>query len=331
MTRMNTATLSTDAYAPAERASVWRDWNWTLFGGLESDLYGETGFDGHIARAHAGDIILTRLEAQRHRVHRTARLARADIAPAYLKIVAPLQGRARVEQDGREAWVSPGAWTLYDTTRGYTVDNPGQVEHLIVMLPKAQLIEHGLRLDPLVARSIGAAQGGAASGIARVALSTMRSTFQELPHMSADAAHGAGELIAQLVRLSLIELAGQETRHTQREALKDRIHGYLALHLRDPALTVERMAAALNCSKRHLYNAWADEARTLSSHIQKLRLDGCIRELRHSSEGASLKERAITDIALSWGFGNPAHFSRVFRDYTGLSPREFRATQRPLN
>ncbi|QBK05091.1 helix-turn-helix domain-containing protein [Hylemonella gracilis] len=328
---MHAATLSTDAYAPTERASLWREWNWTLFGGLESDLYGDTAFDGSIARLHAGDIILTRLEAQRHRVQRTHLLARADTAPAYLKIVAPLQGRARVEQDGREAWVGPGAWTLYDTTRGYTVDNPGDVEHLIVMLPKAQLTERGLRLDPLVARPIGADRDGPAAGIARVALSAMRSTFQELPHMSADAAHGAGELIAQLVRLSLIELAGQETRHTQREALKDRIHGYLALHLRDPALTVERMAAALNCSKRHLYNAWSDETRTLSSHIQTLRLDGCLQELRRTAAALSLKERAITEIALSWGFSNMAHFSRVFRDYTGLSPREFRASQRPLN
>lgn len=326
---MHAANLSTDAYAPTERASIWREWNWSLFGGLECDLYGDSDFDGHIARAHAGDIILTRLEARRHRVDRTAQLARADIAPGYLKIVAPLQGRARVEQDGREAWVGPGAWTLYDTTRGYTVDNPGKVEHLIVMLPKAQLIERGLRLESLVARPVGASPGGEAAGIARVALSTMRSTFHELPHMSADAAHGAGELIAQLVRLSLIELSGRETHHTQRQALKDRIRGYLALHLRDPALTVERMAAALNCSKRHLYNAWADEERTLSSHIQTLRLEGCIRELSRPAADATLKERAITEIALSWGFSNPAHFSRVFRDHTGLSPSEFRAVRRP--
>lgn len=39
--------------------------------------------------------------------------------------------------------------------------------------------------------------------------------------MSAAAVHGAGELIAQLVRLSLTELSGQETAITQRGALKD--------------------------------------------------------------------------------------------------------------
>ena len=47
--------------------------------------------------------------------------------------------------------------------------------------------------------------------------------------MSEDAARGAGELIMQLVRLSLLELAGQATAVTQREALKDRILTYVCL------------------------------------------------------------------------------------------------------
>ena len=43
--------------------------------------------------------------------------------------------------------------------------------------------------------------------------------------------------MAWLVRLSLLELSGQETAQTQREALKDRIRAYVANHLRDPALS----------------------------------------------------------------------------------------------
>ena len=268
--------VTTDLVAPRERAPAWREWIWKHFGGLESDLYGDTEFDGHMASVNAGDVILTKLEANRHRVVRTQNMARASDA-GYLKIVAPMRGRAGVEQLGRQAWVSPGAWTIYDTTGCYAVDSPERVEHLIVMLPKAQLMERGLRLDTLMARCVGGA-----SGISRVALATMRSTYQELPHMSADAAHGAGELIAQLVRLSLIELSGQQTVLTQREILKDRIRGYIALNLRDPALSVEHIAHALHCSKRHLHNA------------------------------------------LSWGFNNLSHFSRVFREHTGCSPSEFR-------
>lgn len=311
-------TVSTDDFAPRDRAPVWREWVWKHFGGLESDLYGDTGFDGHMASARAGDIILTKLEANRHRVVRTRDMVRAS-DEGYLKIVAPMRGRAGVEQMGRQAWVSPGAWTIYDTTGSYAVANPEQVEHLIVMLPKAQMIERGLRLDTLMARPVGAS-----SGIARVALTTMRSTFQELPHMSADAARGAGELIAQLVRLSLIELSGQQTSLTQRAALKDRIRAYVALHLRDPQLTIEQIAHALNCSKRHLYNAFADEDQPLASYIQHLRLDACLRELQHPMA----QPRPITEIAMSWGFNNLSHFSRVFREHTGLSPSEFRNQSR---
>ena len=312
---MTTATLvSTDNFAPRERAPVWREWIWKHFGGLESDLYGDTDFDGHMASERAGEVTLTQLEANRHRVVRTAGMVRASDA-GYLKIVAPMLGRAGVEQMGRQAWVSPGGWTVYDTTTCYAVDNPERVQHLIVMLPKALVAERGLPLDALMARHVGGA-----SGISRVALATMRSTYQELPNMSATAAQGAGELIAQLVRLSLVELAGQATAVTQREALKDRIRAYVAINLRDPALCIEQIAQALNCSKRHLHNAFAGDEETLASYILRLRLQACVREIQH----AGPQMRAITDLALSWGFNNLSHFSRVFREHTGQSPSAFR-------
>src|SRR5574343_927565 len=107
--------VSTDDVAPRERAPLWREWIWSHFGGLESDLYGDTDFDGHMASVRAGDLILTKLEANRHRVVRTQEMVRAS-EEGYLKIVAPMKGCAGVEQMGRQAWVTPGAWTLYDTT-----------------------------------------------------------------------------------------------------------------------------------------------------------------------------------------------------------------------
>jgi hypothetical protein len=46
--------------------------------------------------SHAGDEMLTRLEANRHRVVLTPDMVRASDS-GFLKIVAPLQGRAGVE------------------------------------------------------------------------------------------------------------------------------------------------------------------------------------------------------------------------------------------
>jgi AraC-like DNA-binding protein len=310
-----TTTLSTDVVAPRDRAPQWCEWVERHFGGLQSDLYGDTSFDGHIAASHAGDVILTRLEANRHRVLRTPSMARTS-ETAYLKIVAPWQGSATVQQQGREASARDGAWVIYDTTGAYEIGNPERVDHLIVMVPKEQIAARDLRVDGAMARRLGA------NGISRVALETMRNTYLELPNMSQSAAQGAGELIKQLVRLSLLEAAGQETLVTQREALRDRIRGYVQQHLRDPALSVDGIARALNCSRRHLYNAFTGDGESIAAYIQRQRLDACIRDLQQAGPHA----RPITDIALSWGFGNPSHFSRVFRDHVGMSPSEFRGS-----
>ena len=312
----SSSVMSTDIVAPGERAAIWRDWVWTHFGGLESDLYGDTLFDGHMSASHAGDVVLTKLEANRHRVLRSQKLARGS-ERAYLKIVAPWQGSAAVQQQGREAWVRPGGWAIYDTTGSYEIANPERVEHLIVMLPKEQLAERGLRLEPLMARHVGGV-----SGIARVALETMRTTYQELPGMSENAARGAGELIVELVRLSLQELAGKGNATTQLEAFRDRIREHIGQHLRDPSLSLDHIAQALNCSKRHLHNAFSAEDDTLAHYIQRQRIQACMRELSNPSRS----QRTITEIAFSWGFNNGAHFSRVFREHTGQSPSDFRET-----
>ena len=55
--------------------------------------------------------------------------------------------------------------------------------------------------------------------------------------------------------------------------------------------------------------------------IQRRRLEACLRDLRHPAHA----QRSVTDIALSWGFSNSAHFSRAFRAHVGCSPSEYRA------
>ena len=307
-------TMDTDDVSARDRIPFWNDWINSLFQGLQSDLYGDTEFDGRIASAHAGDVILTRLESNRHRVMRSRTQVRGSEV-GYLKIVAPFYGSAGVEQKGREAWVSPGEWSIYDTTDTYAVSNPSRVEHLIVMVPKAHLSERGLVIDELMARRLGSC-----GGIARVALETMRSAWRELPCMSADAARSTGDVITQCVHLSLLDLAGRGTAVTQREALRERIKQHVMRHLADPDLSVEQIARALNVSRRHLYNAFADEPDGVAGFLLARRIEAC----RLAFDDPKLADRSITEVALAFGFSNPAHFSRVFRNHAGMSPSAYR-------
>ena len=235
---ISASAMSTDEVAAPERAGYWGDWINRLFCGLKSDLYGDTDFEGRMSTLRAGDIVLTRLEAHRHRVMRSSSLARSTEI-GYLKIVAPYVGCAGVGQKGREAWVTPDQWSIYDTTDSYAVANPVKVEHLIVMVPKERLVERGVSLEPLMARRLGGS-----GGVARLALETMRSAYRELPGMSEAAARGVGDAITQLVHLSMLDLAGIGTAMTQREALRERIKQHVAEHLGDPALGRQRRLGA---------------------------------------------------------------------------------------
>jgi AraC-like DNA-binding protein len=309
--------MDTSTSAAGERVAFWRGWIGQLFQGLKSDEYGDTDFSGRASTWHAGDVVLTHLEATRHRVARSSAIARAT-ETTYLKIVAPWVGCAGVEQNGRETWVTPGQWSIYDITDSYAVANPERVEHLIVMLPRRAFAERGVNapmLEALMARRLGGS-----GGVSRLALDTMRNAFRELPSMPEAAARGVGDAITQLVHLSLLDLAGQATAQTQREALRERIKQHVAQHLADPRLTVDAIARAMNVSRRQLYNAFAEEEDGVAGYILARRLEAC----RQAFVDKASAHRSITEIALAAGFQNMAHFSRVFRAHLGMAPSDYR-------
>ena len=61
---------------------------------------------------------------------------------------------------------------------------------------------------------------------------------------------------------------------------------------------------------------------SLHEWITKQRLQGARDELA----GAASQYRSIAMIAQRWGFSNPTHFSRRFRDTYGITPRDWRHT-----
>jgi AraC-like DNA-binding protein len=97
-----------------------------------------------------------------------------------------------------------------------------------------------------------------------------------------------------------------------------RIMEFARQNLTDPDLTATRIARAHNISVRHLYTTLSRSGIVLGEWIRVRRLEGCRRELAVSG-------RTVASIAHAWGFGDPTHFSRTFRESFGMSPREWRA------
>jgi AraC-like DNA-binding protein len=310
---MQTSILTTDHVRPAERAGYWSDIIWRSFGRLRSDTMGGENFSGHITQREYGEVRVSRLDASRHSVVRTAGSKGAS-DPGYLKLVVQHHGHSVFEQDGRRALLSPGTWSLYDTTRSYTVSSADSVKLDVVLLPRAPLLRGHADLERLLVRCLPAD-----TGMSRIACGLIRSAAEAHTHQRLSDAE-RGRDIVRLVRLALLEQAGNPVAVSPRWLLLERIKAHVDQRLPDPALDAEAIALALNCSKRSLHKAFEAESRTLHQHIWAERLERVRRDLENGARDG----RSITEIAFAWGFSSPEHFSRIFRARYGLSPREWR-------
>lgn len=313
--------LSTDQVRPAERAGYWSDIIWHSFGRLRSETYSDEDFSGHVSQREFGAVRLSRLDASRHRVVRTAG-SRGASDPGYLKLVVQHRGHSLFEQNGRRALLGPGTWSLYDTTQSYTVSTPDAVTLDVLLLPREALLRGHHELERLFVRCLSAD-----TGMSRVACDTIRRAMEEetAPSRQPALESDRGEAIVRMVRLALLEQARIAKPLSPRWVLRDRIKEHVERRLSDPSLDPESIARALNCSKRSLHKAFESEHCTLHQHIWAQRLEGARRDL----ENARPCGRSITEIAFAWGFSSPEHFSRIFRARYGASPRQWRLSRRP--
>ncbi|OYN79680.1 helix-turn-helix domain-containing protein [Mycolicibacterium sphagni] len=141
--------------------------------------------------------------------------------------------------------------------------------------------------------------------------------------LSADPAAAALGVVSIELARALVASAAHDTRH-RRDAmaatLLTQIRAYVGKHLANPGLTPAIIAAAHHISVRHLYKLCAGADFSLHDWITTQRLEGARNELA----GLESRHRSIAMVAQRWGFSNPTHFSRRFRDAYGITPRDWR-------
>ena len=170
----NLAVVSTADIAPGERLGLWGEFVCRHIGPLQADTFGDPLFEGRLELGQASDVSLARILASRHRVQRTLHGIRKDSRNA-VKLVAQVRGAGCFEQNGRKVMLAPGEWSLYDTTKPYTVSNPERIEQIIMLLPRDALVRLGLDLDDLVVRRFSGR-----AGVGRLTYDLLVSAFASL-------------------------------------------------------------------------------------------------------------------------------------------------------
>lgn len=311
--------VSTDQAGARDSLALWTDTLWHLLGHLRSSVHEGSSFRGKLLHSSIGNMKLCQLSASSHRVERTPDLIKQDDR-GFLKVVVQLEGCARLEQDGRSAPLAPGSWSIYDTSRPYTIANTSDVEQFLLLLPREQVLTEGVSPEHALVRPYSAR-----TGVGRLACETMRAAFDEIRSSDTQPVDGIADSIARLIRHSLLEHAGRRSDLSVRETLRDLIKAYIERNLRNPGLSIDQLALVFNCTKRNLHKTFGSEEATLCNYIWQLRLERCRRDLALPA----LSSKSITDIAYSWGFNSSTHFSRAFRQAYGDSPRAYRLFKLP--
>lgn len=109
--------------------------------------------------------------------------------------------------------------------------------------------------------------------------------------------------------------AGEPTR----SRLLARVLDYADAHLGDADLTPKTLAAAHGMSVRSLHLLFEREGLRVAQWIRDRRLERCRETLAQPDW-----QGRIIDLALQWGFNDPSHFSRAFRQRYGRAPRQAR-------
>ncbi|MDT3399601.1 helix-turn-helix domain-containing protein [Streptomyces sp. B1866] len=274
-------------------------------------------FPAEIRQRSLGAMGISELRTQPHVVSRTPRLiARSD--PDYYKLMLQTSGSALIVQDGREARLEAGDFTIYDTTRPYTVACDGPFRVVVFMFPRELLRLHDHEIGRLTATRTDGDHG-----LGALVSQFLTQLVQRMDEVDGFAGVRLATNVLDLLttvyaeRLDARPADGDATRR----ALCLRIKQFIEARLSDPGLSPETIAAAHHISVRYLHKLVSAEGLTVSGWIRRRRLECCARDLRDPL----LADRPIGTIAAAWGFLDATHFSRAFKMAYGVSPREYRA------
>lgn len=272
------------------------------------------GFSGTLRTRYVEGTCVTDIAASSHSVKRLAQSI-TDDDPHHLKLSMQLEGTGLVMQDGRSAHLQPGDVAIYDTARPYTLEYEGRMRSLVMMFPHSML-----GLSATLVHTTTAVRLRGDTGVGRVICPFMQHIAENLDQLEGI---GGARIVRSAFDLITALLSAELQTNTRREpwlVALDAVTQYIDAHLDDVDMNTDSLARAHFISPRQLQYLFQEEGTTVSGYIRSRRLERC----RIDLEDPALASRSIIQVAQSWGFVDPSHFSKLFKTAFDRSPREYR-------
>lgn len=277
-------------------------------------------FCGRLRRVDLGDIRLAEISASASTVARTrTHIAHANDAPFVFRYL--LSGELQSTQDGIEITQKPGDFALYDTSRPYCLTLRDDTTLLSIRIPKVRLLRH--IPYPEAITSLVVSGDSVAGGLTSRFLREFWCGSSHL--VLANVAPRIADIALQLIASSYAMLPdSRQDRSSLVARHRMEIVLYIEKYLREPSLSPSSVAGALRLSPGYAHRIFSESDESIGRYILRRRLERCRDALNDRVQAG----RTITHIAFAHGFTSVAHFSRVFRERYGVTPREYRASHR---
>jgi AraC-like DNA-binding protein len=306
------SSVSTASLPVAERLPYWEEYNASALVGLTCQTFEEDGLRAREINLDLEHYRIADIAGNAHVIERPERLVRSDPkASAFVSLLT--HGEGHFHQGQQWLHMSAGDVIVYDTDRPYLFGFGPAMRQLLVDVPLGVLRRDGEPVDlttPVLVRGDG--MGAPAASARRLRRALHQLVSASAPSPSSEAADAVLEAVSGL-------LLGRGARGSS--TVVAAATAFIDVNLDDSTLDVERVAASVGVSARHLARLFAGQQGSVGRYIQEQRLRRASLDLRDPSMASYL----ISDISYRWGFASQAHFATSFKKRYGCSPTDFRA------
>ena len=235
-----------------------------------------------------------------------------------LLIVLNVDGDAMLIADGRREPVAPNDLVYLPSREHASLAFEADFRAFVVRVPRATI---SARL--LAPSSMRAGRIAADAGIGHVFSAFLMSIVENLDTLSVSELRPLELALAEFLIASLAVHQREEnigSLTSTQAAIFSRVCRSIDARLADPDLSLAPIAKEERVSPRYLQKLFETVGQSFSTYLRSRRLERCRAELIDPL----YEKMSISDICFRWGFNDPAHFSRAFREQYHTTPRAFR-------
>lgn len=304
--------LDTEGLAPREATAAWQESIGVMFDTRLRDA-ADSGFHARVEGFQFGELLLGTCRSGAQAFDRSPRrISRDNLDHLLLQFYT--EGSCGRRDGGADERTRPGDLWICDLAQPLATAT-SSFTNLNVIVPRRVLApllsapdEHNMRVLP------------GSSPLVRLLHHHLAAMFQSAPQLTPQDAEALLGPTLQLAAAAINGGVREESRQGVVSSLFGAIARHIELHIADPMLSVDGVAAAFGVSQRKLYYLF-EPWDGFASYVQKQRLQACRRALSDPAQ----RHLSVAEIAEAYGFANPKSFSRAFRRHIGMTAREVRS------